>query len=40
MVSVLVCMVAHQIELTMIYKVSLLGSHNFTKLLCGIISQP
>ena len=39
MVSALVYMVTHWTRLTMSHDISLLGSHNFTKLLYYIVSQ-
>ena len=39
-VSSLVCMVTHRTGLTISHDIKLLGSHDFTKLLHCIVSQP
>lgn len=40
LVSALVCLVAHLTGPTVIHDTRLSGSHDFTKLLCYIVSQP
>ena len=40
MVSTLVCMVTYWTKLTMSHNIGLSSSHNFTKLLHSIVSQP
>ena len=40
MVSALVCTITHWTRITMSHDIRLSSSHDFTKLLCSIVSQP
>ena len=40
MVSALVCMVTHRIQLTVSHNIRLSSSHDFTKLFHCVVSQP